>query len=186
MKFNLVPLQCTQYMWIEMNTYASKQGLNLFTLTLGGLNVAEPPKKSGPCTSIIVSIDLSQRTQVLNNLTGLSGVLGKPESSTNLFRTGSQSQTLQITIVYSNIYIRVKYSGSLKITQFTNQLFQTYKTISVIQPQQRDNITLTLFIIQTSALSKGHSSFLIVIDFKHRHAAGTKTSLRMRLTCNKG
>ena len=39
MKFNLVPLQCTQYMWIEMNTYASKQGLNLFTLTLGGLNM---------------------------------------------------------------------------------------------------------------------------------------------------
>ena len=56
--------------------------------------VAEPPKKSGPCAPIDVSTDLRLRTQVPNNLTGLSGVLGKPKSSMNLFQTGSQSQSL--------------------------------------------------------------------------------------------
>ena len=106
--------------------------------------VAEPPKKSGPRAPIVVLTDLGQRSRVQNNSTSLLGVLGKPESSMNLFRIGSQSQTLQITTVF-NIHIKDYKAEDLSF-DITNQLFQTYKTISVIQPQQRDNITLTLFI----------------------------------------
>ena len=134
--------------------------------TCSNTAVAEPPKKSGPHAPIDVSTDLRQRTQVPNNLTGLSGVLGKPESSMNLFQTGSQSQSLQITTVF-NIHTRDYKAEDLSF-DITNQLFQTYKTISVIQPQQQDNITLTLFISHKLVpCPKGHSSFLIVIDFKH-------------------
>ena len=67
--------------------------------------VVEPPKKSGPRAPIDVSTDLRQSTQVPDNLTGLSGVLEKPESSMNLFQIGSQSQSLQITTFF-NIHTR--------------------------------------------------------------------------------
>ena len=44
--------------------------------------VAEPPELSGPHAPIIVSKTSDQRARVPNDSRSLSGVLGKPESST--------------------------------------------------------------------------------------------------------
>ena len=44
--------------------------------------VAEPPELSGPHTPIVVSKTSNRRVRVPNDSRGLSGVLGKPESST--------------------------------------------------------------------------------------------------------
>jgi hypothetical protein len=44
--------------------------------------VAEPPELSGPHAPIIISKTSDRCARVLNDLRSLSGVLGKPESST--------------------------------------------------------------------------------------------------------
>jgi hypothetical protein len=53
------------------------------------LVVAEPPKLYGPHAPVIIPKTSVGYACVPNNLKGLSGVLGKPESST-IFRAGSQ------------------------------------------------------------------------------------------------
>jgi hypothetical protein len=74
--------------------YVAKVDLNVvYTYLLQA--VAEPPKLYGPLVLIIVLKTSDNYTGVPWNLRRLSGVLGKPKSST-IFRAGSHFRSITI------------------------------------------------------------------------------------------
>jgi hypothetical protein len=76
-------------------------------------DVAEPPELSGPHAPIIVPKTSDRRARVPNDSRSLSGVLGKPESSTLHSLQEFPHQALQ----YYNIFIdKINQSKSGKFT----------------------------------------------------------------------
>jgi hypothetical protein len=65
----------------------------------GSMSVAEPPKYYSPHAPVIVSNTFDGYACVPHNLRSLSGVLGKPESSTILSSRITLQRHCSITIV---------------------------------------------------------------------------------------
>ena len=77
--------------------------------------MAEPPKLKGPHAPVTVRRPLTTMHMFLVTLRRLSGVLGEPQIIHD-FRAGSHYRVIAEYNIYSNIYTRVKRSGSLTIT----------------------------------------------------------------------
>ena len=96
---------------------------------------------------------------VSNNLKRLSGVLGEPRIIHD-FRAGSRYRVIAVLQHLFKYQYQSKNSGSLTITQFTNQLFQTLQTKfdNYYKPQQQWSGMINIYIThKINILPKDHT-----------------------------
>ena len=77
--------------------------------------MAEPPKLLGPHAPVTIQRPLTSMHMLPDNLRRLSGVLEEPRIIHD-FRAGSHYKVIAEYNIYSNIYTRVKHSGSFTVT----------------------------------------------------------------------
>jgi hypothetical protein len=96
-------------------------------------------------------------------------------------RSSEQDHITEALQYYNSLYNKLHQSKSVKVLQkFTNRKFSYYNHSSGV------TLVTLLQITKTECPAQEPNTLLVIAYCKDCHAAGSKTHLLMRRTCNKG